>query len=147
MVTKIRNEYNIFAKGNRALKSQLEQYMNYYNANITQRQKNPDVSYRKQKPNYELKNNYYIPKRKNKRFKKREIIYKDLVAGYEPSSPTVDEEETDDETGEEDDDEIYKTEKTKKQQPKNSKTKIIEVIQESKTKKINKKGITKTIIM
>ena len=51
------------------------------------------------------------------------------------------------ETGEEDDDEIYKTGKTKKQQPKNSKTKIIEVIQKPKTKKINKKGITKTIKM
>ena len=75
------------------------------------------------------------------------MIYKDLVDGYEPSSPTEDEEEIDDETGEEDDDEIYKTGKTKKQQPKNSKTKIIEVIQKPKTKKINKKGITKTIKM
>ena len=33
----------------------------------------------------------------------------------------------------------------KKQQPENSKTKIIEVIQKSKTKKINETGITKTI--
>ena len=43
--------------------------------------KKPDVSYRKRKPNYrysyhnveddELKNNYYIPKRKNKRLKKK----------------------------------------------------------------------------
>ena len=35
----------------------------------------------------------------------------------------------------------------KKQQPENSKTKIIEVIQKPKTKKNNKKGITKTIKM
>ena len=162
LVTKIRNEYNILAKENQALKTQLEQYKNYYDANIV-RQKKPDVGYRKRKPNYrysyhndedddddeddELKNNYYILKRKNKRFKKREIICKDLVDGYEPSSPTEDEEGIDDETGEEDDDEIYETGKTKKQQPKNSKTKIIEVIQKPKTKKINKKGITKTIKM
>ena len=85
MVTKIRNEYNKLAKENQALKSQLEQYKNYYDANIV-RQKKPDVSYRKRKPNYrysyhndeddddeddELKNNYYIPKRKNKRLKKK----------------------------------------------------------------------------
>ena len=160
LVTKIRNEYNILVKENEALKSQLEQYKNYYDANIV-RQKNPGASYRKRKPNYrysyhnyedddeddELKNNYYIPKRKKKGLKKREIIYKDLVDGYEPSSPTEDEEEIDDETGEEDDDEIYETGKTKKQQPKNSKTKIIEVIQKPKTKKNNKKGITKTIKM
>ena len=77
LVTKIRNEYNIPVKENEALKSPLEQYKNYYNANIV-RQKKPDVSYRKQKPSYrysyhnddeddELKNNYDIPKRKNKR--------------------------------------------------------------------------------
>ena len=36
LVTKIRNEYNIFAKENQALKTQLEQYKNYYNANIAQ---------------------------------------------------------------------------------------------------------------
>ena len=86
LVTKIRNEYNILAKENQALKTQLEQYKNYYDANIAQRQKKPDVSYRKRKPNYrysyhndeddddeddELKNNYYIPKRKNKRLKKK----------------------------------------------------------------------------
>ena len=41
LVTKIRNEYNILAKENQALKSQLEQYMNYYNACITQREKKP----------------------------------------------------------------------------------------------------------
>ena len=162
MVTKIRNEYNKLAKENQALKSQLEQYKNYYDANIV-KQKNPNVIYRKRKPNYpysyhndedddddeddELKNNYYRPKRKIKRLKKKEIIHKDLVDGYESSSPTEDEEEIDDETGEEDDDEIYETGKTKKQQPKNSKTKIIEVIQKPKTKKINKKGITKTIKM
>ena len=80
LVTKIRNEYNILVKENQALKTQLEQYKNYYNANIVQRQKKPDVSYRKRKPNYrysyhndedddddeddELKNNYYIPKKK-----------------------------------------------------------------------------------
>ena len=46
LVTKIRNEYNILVKENEALKSQLEQYKNYYNANIV-RQKIPDVSYRK----------------------------------------------------------------------------------------------------
>ena len=124
--------------------------------------KKPDVSYRKRKPNYrysyhndeddddeddELKNNYYIPKRKNKRLKMKEIMYKDVVDSYKPSSPAEDEEEIDDETEEEDDDEIYETGKTKKQQPKNSKTKIIEVIQKPKTKKINKKGITKTIKM
>ena len=93
LVTKIRNEYNILVKENEALKSQLEQYKNYYDANIV-RQKIPDVSFRKWKPNYrysyhndkdddnednELKNNYYILKRKNKRFRKREIMYKDLV--------------------------------------------------------------------
>ena len=75
LVTKIRNEYNILAKENQALKTQLEQYKNYYDANIAQRQKKPDVSYRKRKPNYrynyhndeddhqdeELKNNYYVP--------------------------------------------------------------------------------------
>ena len=121
LVTKIRNECNILVKKNEVLKSQLEQYKNYYDdANIV-RQKKPDVSYRKWKPNYrysyhddeddddvddELKNNHYIPKRKNKRFKKREIIYKYIVDGYEPSSPTEDEEGIDDETGEEDDDEI-----------------------------------------
>ena len=76
MVTKIRNEYNKLAKENQALKSQLEQYKNYYDANIV-KQKNPNVIYRKRKPNYpysyhndedddddeddELKNNYYIP--------------------------------------------------------------------------------------
>ena len=161
MVTKIRNKYNILVKEKEALKCQLEQYKNYYDANIV-RQKKPDVSYRKRKPNYrysyhndegdddeedELKNNYCIPKRKNKRFKEREIIYKDLLDGYESSSPTEDEEGIDDKTGEEDDDEIYKTGKTKKQQPKNSKTKIIEIIQKPKTRKINKKGITKTIKM
>ena len=86
MVTKIRNEYNKLAKENQALKSQLEQYKNYYDANIV-KQKNPNVIYRKRKPNYpysyhndedddddeddELKNNYYIPKRKNKRLKKK----------------------------------------------------------------------------
>ena len=87
LVTKIRNEYTILAKENQTLKSQLEQYKNYYNANITQRLKKPEVSHRKRKPNYkysyhndddddddednELKNNYYIPKRKNKRLKKK----------------------------------------------------------------------------
>ena len=88
LVTKIRNEYNILVKENQALKTQLEQYKNYYDANIAQRQKRSDVSYRKRKPNYrysyhndeddddddeddELKNNYYIPKRKNKRLKKK----------------------------------------------------------------------------
>ena len=161
MVTKIRNEYNILVKENEALKIQLEQYKNYYDANIM-RQIKPDVSYRKQKPNYrysyqndeddddeddELKNNYYIPKRKNKRLKKKEIIYKDLVDDYEPSSLTEDEEKIDDAVGEEDDDEIYETRKTKKQKRENSKTKIIEVIRKPKTKKINKKGITKTIKM
>ena len=40
LVTKIRNEYNILAKENQALKTQLEQYTNYYDANIAQRQKN-----------------------------------------------------------------------------------------------------------
>ena len=105
LVTKIRNEYNILVKENEALKSQLEQYKNYYDANIV-RQKKPDVGYRKRKPNYrysyhndeddddeddKLKNNYYILKRNNKRFKKREIIYKGLVDSYEPSSPTEDE--------------------------------------------------------
>ena len=159
LVTKIGKEYNILVKENEGLKSQLEQYKNYYDVNIV-RQKKPDVSYRKRKPNDrysyhndedddeddELKNNY-IPKRKSKRFKKREIIYKDLVDDYEPSSPTEDKEGIDDETGEEDDDEIYETGKTKKQQQKSSKTKIIEVIQKTKTKKINKKGITKTIKM
>ena len=40
LVTKIRNEYNILAKENQALKTQLEQYKNYYDANIVQRQKN-----------------------------------------------------------------------------------------------------------
>ena len=39
LVTKIRNEYNILLKENEALKSQLEQYKNYYDANIV-RQKN-----------------------------------------------------------------------------------------------------------
>ena len=89
LVTKIRNEYTILAKENQTLKSQLEQYKNYYDANITQRLKKPEVSHRKRKPNYkysyhndddddddddednELKNNYYIPKRKNKRLKKK----------------------------------------------------------------------------
>ena len=94
LVTKIRNEYNILAKENQALKSQLEQYKNYYDANITQRQKKPDVSHRKRKPNYkysyhnddhdddeddELKNNYYIPKRKNKRLKKKKSYIKILL--------------------------------------------------------------------
>ena len=37
LVTKIRNEYKILVKENQALKSQLEQYKNYYDANITQR--------------------------------------------------------------------------------------------------------------
>ena len=105
LVTKIRNEYNILVKENEALKSQSEQYKNYYDANIV-RQKKPDVSYRKRKPNYrysyhddedygdvddELKNNH-IPKIKNKKFKKREIRYKYIVDGYEPSSPIEDEE-------------------------------------------------------
>ena len=40
LVIKIRNEYKILVKENQALKSQLEQYKNYYDANITQRQKN-----------------------------------------------------------------------------------------------------------
>ena len=40
LVTKIRNEYNILAKKIQELKTQLEQYKNYYNANIAQRQKN-----------------------------------------------------------------------------------------------------------
>ena len=40
LVTKIRNEYNILAKENQALKTQLERYKNYYDANIAQRQKN-----------------------------------------------------------------------------------------------------------
>ena len=87
LVIKIRNEYNILAKENQALKTQLEQYKNYYDANIAQRQKKPGVSYRKRKSNYrysyhndeddddeeddELKNNYYIPKRKYKRLKKK----------------------------------------------------------------------------
>ena len=85
LVTKIRNEYNILVKENQALKTQLEQYKNYDDANIAQRQKKPDVSYRKWKPNYrysyhndeddddedeELKNNYYISKIKNKKLKK-----------------------------------------------------------------------------
>ena len=39
LVTKIRNKYNILAKENQALKTQLEQYKNYYDANIAQRQK------------------------------------------------------------------------------------------------------------
>ena len=88
LVTKIRNKYNILGKENQALKSQLEQYKNYYNANIMQSQKKLDASYRKRKPNYrysydndeddddeddELKNNYYIPKRKNKRLKKNHM--------------------------------------------------------------------------
>ena len=66
-----------------------------------------------------------VYRKEKKRFKKREIIYKDLVDDYEPSSPTEDKEGIDDETGEEDNDEIYETLKNKKQQPKNSKTKII----------------------
>ena len=37
LVTKIRNECNILAKENQALKTQLKQYKNYYNANIVQR--------------------------------------------------------------------------------------------------------------
>ena len=89
LVTKIRNKYNILGKENQALKSQLEQYKNYYNANITQSQKKLDASYRKRKPNYrysydndeddddeddELKNNHYIPKRKNKRLKKKSYV-------------------------------------------------------------------------
>ena len=69
----------------------------------------------------------YTKKKKQKTKKKKEINYKDLVDSYEPSSPTENEEEIDDETGE-DVDEIYKTGKTKKQQPENSKTKIIEAI-------------------
>ena len=48
----IRNEYNILAKENQALKTQLEQYKNYYDAYIVQTQKKLDVSYRKRKPNY-----------------------------------------------------------------------------------------------
>ena len=43
LVTKIRNEYNILVKENEALKSQLEQYKNYYDANIV-RQKKPLTS-------------------------------------------------------------------------------------------------------
>ena len=79
LIIKIRNEYTIIAKENQALKSQLEQDKNYYDANIA-RQKTPDVSYRKRKSNYrysyhndeddELKNNYYIPKEKTKGLKK-----------------------------------------------------------------------------
>ena len=51
LVTKIRNEYNILAKENQALKTQLEQYKNYYDANIAQRQKKL-TSVRKRKSNY-----------------------------------------------------------------------------------------------
>ena len=40
LVTKIRNEYNILVKENEALKSQLEQYKNYYDANIVRQKKN-----------------------------------------------------------------------------------------------------------
>ena len=43
LVTKIRNEYNILVKENEASKSQLEQYKNYYDANIV-RQKKPLTS-------------------------------------------------------------------------------------------------------
>ena len=39
LVTKIRNEYNILVKENEALKSQLEQYKNYYDANIVRQKK------------------------------------------------------------------------------------------------------------
>ena len=39
MVTKIRNEYNILVKENEALKTQLEQYKNYYDANIIRQKK------------------------------------------------------------------------------------------------------------
>ena len=42
---------NILVKENEALKIQLEQYKNYYDANIV-RQIKPDVSYRKRKLNY-----------------------------------------------------------------------------------------------
>ena len=83
-------------------------------------------------------------KEKAKGLKKREIIYKDLADGYEPSSPTEDEEGIGDETRKEDNDEIYEIGKTKS----NSKTtKNIEAIQKPKTKEINRKGITKTIKM
>ena len=37
LVTKIRNKYNILAKENQTLKTQLEQYKNYCDANIVQR--------------------------------------------------------------------------------------------------------------
>ena len=120
---------NIIVKENEALKSQLEQYKNYYNANIV-KQKKPDVSYRKRKPNYrysyhndeddhqdeELKNNYYIPAMNHLHplKMKKELMMK---------------------LGNKDGDEIYKTGKTKKQQLINLKTKIIEVIQKPKIKK------------
>ena len=39
LVTKVRNEYNILAKENEALKSQLKQYKNYYHANIVRQRK------------------------------------------------------------------------------------------------------------
>ena len=39
LVTKIRNEYNILVKENEALKSQLEQNKNYYDANIMRQKK------------------------------------------------------------------------------------------------------------
>ena len=40
LVTKVRNEYNILAKENEALKSKSEQYKNYYDANIVRQKKN-----------------------------------------------------------------------------------------------------------
>ena len=39
LVTKIRNEYNILVKENKALKTPLEQYKNYYDANIMRQKK------------------------------------------------------------------------------------------------------------
>ena len=47
---------NILVKENEALKIQLEQYKNYYDANIV-RQIKPDVSYRKLNYRYSYHNN------------------------------------------------------------------------------------------
>ena len=54
LVTKIRNAYNILAKENQTLKTQLEQYKNYYNATIAQRQKNLTPVIEKKTPTIDI---------------------------------------------------------------------------------------------
>ena len=97
-MTNIRNEYAELTKENNQLKKDLLQFQEYYKQwnqkFVTRKQKRKRYDYYDYNDNSsenEDDENYFIPKRKPKNIRRKQILYDDVdEVEYEPSSPTED---------------------------------------------------------